>query len=62
MKNRIKKIIDRYLWYVFVENDVVIGYAYASEWKVRCAYKYTVESSIYIRNDCQGKGTDRARI
>ncbi|WP_239502647.1 GNAT family N-acetyltransferase [Vibrio astriarenae] len=29
----------------------VVGYAYASTWKARSAYRYTVESSVYISHD-----------
>jgi L-amino acid N-acyltransferase YncA len=34
----------------------VLGYAYASHFRTRPAYRYTVEDSIYIAPDQQGKG------
>jgi len=34
----------------------VLGYAYASKWKSRCAYRYAVESSIYLAPDATGRG------
>lgn len=38
------------------ENDGVIGYAYASKWKGRCAYRYSVEVSVYLANEKTGQG------
>ncbi|MCK5032519.1 MAG: N-acetyltransferase, partial [Calditrichia bacterium] len=43
-------------WIVFEENNKILGYAFASEWKSRCAYKYTVECSVYLDRNCKGKG------
>lgn len=34
----------------------VLGYAYAAPWKARSAYRYTVESSIYLAKSIQGQG------
>jgi phosphinothricin acetyltransferase len=31
------------LWLVAQDDDVIIGYAYAGNWKGRCAYKHSVE-------------------
>ncbi len=36
------------LWLVYEENGAVLGYASANKWKSRCAYQYSVESSVYI--------------
>lgn len=46
-------------WFVWDENGHVLGYAYASRWKSRCAYRYSVESSIYIDKDAVGRGLGR---
>jgi len=43
-------------WLVCQENERVIGFAYASKWKSRCAYRHSVETSIYLRNDATGRG------
>jgi phosphinothricin acetyltransferase len=43
-------------WFVWEENGRVLGYAYASGWKSRCAYRYAVESSIYLDKDATGRG------
>lgn len=32
------------------------GYAYASKWKGRCAYRYSLEVTVYLGHDKVGKG------
>ena len=44
---------------VAVEGAEVIGFASLSPYKERAAYRTTVEDSIYIRRDCQGRGVGR---
>lgn len=40
----------------------VLGYALCSPWRQKRAYRYTVESSIYIRPAATGKGLGRALL
>ena len=47
-------------WLVAEERDRVLGYAYASKWKGRCAYRYSVESTVYLDADCTGRGIGKA--
>lgn len=35
-------------WLVMEQDEQVIGYAYASKWKGRCAYRFSVESTVYL--------------
>jgi len=35
-------------WLVTVAGGGVLGYAHASAWKGRCAYRYSVEATIYL--------------
>ncbi|HYW44213.1 MAG TPA: GNAT family N-acetyltransferase [Bryobacteraceae bacterium] len=37
----------------------VSGYAYASPWRARPAYRYTVEDSVYVHRDFAGRGLGR---
>ncbi len=37
-------------------NEEVIGFGYYSEFRFREAYKFTVEHSVYVKNDFHGKG------
>ena len=43
-------------WLVTETSGKVIGYAYASKWKGRCAYRFTVESTVYMDHAHIGKG------
>ena len=47
-------------WLVAEEGDRVLGYAYASKWKGRCAYRYSVESTVYLDAACIGRGIGKA--
>jgi L-amino acid N-acyltransferase YncA len=43
-------------WLVMTEQQRVLGYAYASPWHKRSAFRHTVESSIYLDAKAQGRG------
>ena len=47
-------------WLVATDDDRVLGYAYASKWKGRCAYRYSVESTVYLDAAQTGRGIGRA--
>jgi phosphinothricin acetyltransferase len=36
--------------------DDVVGYAYLSTWRDKCAYETTMENTIYLREDARGLG------
>jgi L-amino acid N-acyltransferase YncA len=58
MAGRIKEILKAGLpWLVGqAEDGPVLGYAYASRWKSRCAYRHSVEATIYLHPDAAGRG------
>jgi phosphinothricin acetyltransferase len=56
MIQRIQAALQRLPWLVVEEDRRLIGYCYASKWKGRCAYRYSVESTVYLRPDAVGKG------
>lgn len=37
----------------------IVGYASLSAYRPRAAYNSTVEDSVYVRRDCQGRGVGR---
>ncbi|PLC52673.1 GNAT family N-acetyltransferase [Pollutimonas nitritireducens] len=41
---------------VAVLNDEVVGYCYATQYRPRVAYRYTIEDSIYLAENQAGKG------
>jgi L-amino acid N-acyltransferase YncA len=43
-------------WLVAEIENAVVGYAYASKWKVRSAYRYAVETTIYLEHGREGHG------
>jgi phosphinothricin acetyltransferase len=56
-------IVQRGLPYLVAERgNEVVGYAYAAPYRARPAYRYTVEDSIYVRDDCAGAGIGRALL
>ena len=42
-------------WLVAEIDGAVAGYAYATKWRVRHAYRFSVESSVYLHKDHGGK-------
>jgi phosphinothricin acetyltransferase len=49
--------------YVVAELDsAVVGYAYAGPYRARPAYRFTVEDSIYLAPEAQGRGIGRALL
>ncbi len=57
---RIAKYSKSHQFLVAEEDGVVIGYAYACQWQSRPAYRWSVESSVYIDAAHHGKGIGRA--
>jgi phosphinothricin acetyltransferase len=53
---RIQKVTAAYPWIVWEEDGRVLGYAYGSTWRTRHAYRFAVESAIYLHVDHRGKG------
>ena len=47
---------------VAVEDEHILGYAYASPFRARPAYRYGVEDSIYLAPDQTGKGLGKALL
>ena len=55
--SRIKEIKSASLPYLVVEqNGKVFGFAYAGKWKSRSAYRFAVESSVYLDPGLVGEG------
>jgi len=57
MGRRIEEALDASLpWLVADVAGTVAGFAGASKWKGRCAYRYSVESTVYVDPDHTGRG------
>ena len=61
MASRIREVIAAGLPWVTAElNGRIVGYAYASKWKGRCAYRFSVESTVYVATEHIGQGIGAA--
>ncbi len=57
MSNRIDNVSSLGLPWLVAESDgMVAGYAYATKWKERSAYRYSVEITVYLSQHMHGKG------
>jgi len=43
-------------WLVLEESGHLVGYAYATPWKTRSAYRHSVESTVYLERSATGAG------
>ncbi len=56
---RIENTLNKYPYVVVEENEEIIGYAYASPFKTRAAYAWSVETSIYVSINHHRSGVGR---
>ncbi len=58
MEKRISRVVDELAlpWLVLTDDQKIMGYAYATQWKGRAAYLHTVETTIYLHQDTFGEG------
>jgi L-amino acid N-acyltransferase YncA len=56
MRARIAETISSYPYLVAEEDGEILGYAYAAQFKLRQAYAYSAEVSIYVRNAAKQRG------
>lgn len=59
MAQRIQDVGARLPWYVFEREGAVIAYAYATPWRARSAYRFSVESTVYVARDFPRQGIGR---
>ena len=56
-------VLDRGLPYLVAELDGnVVGYAYASPYRARSAYRFSLEDSVYVDPACHRRGAGRALL
>jgi len=63
MRSRMAASDGLYPWIVATngveDGDAVLAYAYATKFRERPAYRYVVETSIYVSGPVQGQGVGR---
>jgi phosphinothricin acetyltransferase len=60
IRDRIVSKQGTYPWFVCELDGEVVGYAYAGALRKRAAYRWAVETSVYVRESAQGEGVGRA--
>lgn len=59
MAGRIENVNAIFPWYVFECEGEVAGYAYATPWRVRSAYRFCVETTVYAAPGRERQGIGR---
>jgi L-amino acid N-acyltransferase YncA len=60
MGQRMAKALDRHAGLVAEDAGRVIGYAYASNYREKPAYRWSTETTIYVRDGIRGRGVGRS--
>ncbi|MDQ3034339.1 MAG: N-acetyltransferase family protein [Myxococcota bacterium] len=57
MARRIGEVTSAGLpWLVAEERDGIVGYAYATRWRARSGYRFSVEVTVYLAPEQTGRG------
>ncbi len=57
MARRIEDVQSASLpWLVAEEGSQILGYAYATQWRARSAYRFSVEITVYLAPEYTGRG------
>ena len=56
MARRMAAVQERYPWLVGETDGGIVGYAYASAWHARAAYRHSAESTVYLAPEATGRG------
>ena len=60
---KIRRICGENWPFVVAERDgIVVGYAYATQFRDRAAYAWTCENSVYVHPECQRQGVGKALL
>lgn len=47
-------------WFVALDGSTIVGYAYAMKWRMRSAYRFSVEITVYVAPDAARRGIGTA--
>jgi len=63
MRERMSTVVSVGLpWLVAIYQGIVVGYCYATPYRPRPAYRYTIEESIYVEASTPGRGFGSALL
>lgn len=60
MRERLEQKLLTHPWIVYETQGLVVGSAYASAYRARAAYQWSVEVSVYLHEQWRGQGIGRA--
>jgi phosphinothricin acetyltransferase len=60
MRGRLAKVLGQFPWLLYEEGGDVVGYAYAAPHRERAAYRWSVDTSVYVQQGRQRRGVGRA--
>ena len=56
---RMEQIMRKYPYLVWEEEGNILGYAYASDFHPRAAYRFCAEMTVYVAEHARGRGIGR---
>jgi L-amino acid N-acyltransferase YncA len=56
MRARIAEVQTASLTWLVATDERLLGFAYASKWKGRCAYRFSAEVTVYLDEGAAGRG------
>jgi len=59
MRARMAGVTAALPWLVFETGGTIGGYAYATPWRARAAYRHSVETTVYVAPVCRRQGVGR---
>jgi phosphinothricin acetyltransferase len=63
LRRRFDEVAGRKLPYLVADfGGMVAGYAYCTLYRTRSAYRYSLEDSVYVRPDAQGRGIGKTLL
>jgi len=60
MRRRIATVLEQYPWLVVDSSKEVLGYVYATKHRDRAAYRWSVDTAVYVRSDAWRRGIAKA--
>ena len=60
MRGRLAKVLGCYPWLLCEDGGELLGYAYATRHREWAAYRWSVDTTIYVRQGRQRRGVGRA--
>ena len=56
MEKRIYLLSKDFPYFAYEDNNEILGSCYVHHWKEKAAYKYTLETTVYLSPNAKGKG------